>query len=201
MLPDSKYLFSQGELEQELNGRRNRLRQIVKDLEATDLAAGDESLVDWLVEKFDLQDVTIRTGEAEFVPTDGGPHLRIPFTGSGVLLHRSPEGPGAGSGPLPGRVVERSHLIDGERVRSSWVEMTVPADSTPGQLPDEDWQAGVLAELANRVATANERLPRFRLTLRESAGEAVRLRRAKLARTAVSRSQPSQPDSAVVDMS
>jgi hypothetical protein len=190
MLPDSECLFSQGALESELNGRRNRLRQLAKDLEAAALADSDEAVVDRLVDRFDLGDVTIRCGEAELVTTEGGPRLRIPFTGSGVLLHRSPGSPEPGREPFPGRAVERSQSIDGERVRSSWVEVTVPAGLIPGQPASADWQAGVLADLADRVATANERLPGFRLTLRESAEEAVRLRRAKLTRLAADRSEP-----------
>lgn len=176
MLPDSRHLFAQGGLDSELDGRRKRLRQVAKDLEAADLAGGDEPAVDRLAARFDLREVTIRAGEAGLVTEDGGPRLRIPFTGSAVLLHRSA---GAGS-PFPGRVVERSQVIDGERVRSSWVEVPVP-DGQRGDGPGgEPWQAEVLAELAGRVAEANGRLPGFRQALRESAAEAVGQRRAKL---------------------
>lgn len=172
MLPDSRHLFAQGGLDSELDGRRKRLRQMAKDLDAGDLAGGDEPAVDRLVERFDLREVTIGAGEAGLVTSDGGPRLRIPFTGSAVLLHRSS---GAGD-PFPGRVVERSQVTGGERVRRSWVEVPVP----DGQGGDAQWQAAVLAGLAGRVAEANGRLPGFRQALRECAAEAVGQRRARL---------------------
>jgi hypothetical protein len=197
MLPDSRFLFSQGELDSEFDGRRNRLRQAVKDLDAADMAGGDQSVVDQLVVRFDLREVTIHAGRVEIVTTDDAALLRIPFTGSGVLLHRSPGPTEVRTELFPGRVMARSRLVDGQRVRDSWIEIAVPDDSAPGDRSIQDWRSAVLAELAGRVGGHNERLAGFRSTLRESAREAVRLRRTKLARLAA---RP-EPDATVADIS
>lgn len=196
MLPDSRYLFSQGELESEFTGRRNRLRQAVKDLDTAAMAGGEESVVDHMVGRFDLREVTIHTDRVEIVTTDDVARLHIPFTGSGVLLHRSPEPTDMRTDLFPGRVMERSRLVEGQRVRDSWIEIVVPDDSAPGERSVQDWRSAVLADLTSRVAGNNERLAGFRSALRESARESVHLRRTKLARLAT---RP-EPDATVADI-
>jgi len=197
MLPDSRYLFSQGELESEFDGRRNRLRQAVKDLDTADVAVGAESVVDRMVARFDLREVTIHADRVEIVTTDDVARLRVPFTGSGVLLHRSPGSTETRAELFPGRVLERGRLVDGQRVRESWVEIAVPDNSALRDRSIQDWRSAVLAELSGRVAGNNERLAGFRSALRESAIESVRLRLTKLARLA----GRSEPDAAAVDIS
>jgi hypothetical protein len=185
MHPASGYLFFQGTLDSEFDGRVKRLRQEVRDLGLEDLADDDASVVRRLTGKYGLGEITV--GEAELVEADEDEQparLRVAFTGSGVLLHRSPGGEPPAGELLPGWVVETMSRVDGERIRYSRVELPVPDNSSADDPRHGEWRASALASLSRQVTHANGRLPRFHEDLRKAAEEAVRTRRAKLAKAA-----------------
>jgi hypothetical protein len=169
--PAAGFLFFQGRLASEFEGRIVRLRQDVRDLDIEEMAVDRIGAVQRLVKKFALDPVRLQ-GEREFIGDPSGEMtMQLPFDGSSVLLHRRPPGIDV---PAPaGRVKEVVAIEDGVRHRRGWIMMPVPE---PVKLaPDElvSWANSGETTVLTFIGLANAALAEFLPSLRTTALEAI----------------------------
>jgi hypothetical protein len=179
MHPATGFLFFQGNLKAELEGRLVRLRQEAKDVEAEVLRRDLQGEVKRLIRKYSLAPVAL-AAPGEVIQASDGPGLvwKLPFAGSGVLLNRAAAE--SGGRRMPGRVVERSVVADGTRSKNCWVEIPVPGELAADPDAQAGWRQDTLHDLTKLLEEANRTADTFQQALASAAETMIKQRADKL---------------------